>query len=141
MTRTLTPPFDFEGALAKIQNLQVLWNTHNPALIADAFSQDSQWHHEDKCLNGLLHIRTALEEKSQRELHYRFNAQLWTHSFSRFSQRIVFEWQDSVNGQWYRTRGNEQLQFDAAGLIRELDSCTVNIPIAASERQLLFVSD
>lgn len=138
-TNALTPPFNEATARAKVQAAEDAWNSRDPDRVAQAYSVDSQWRNRDLFFVGRDDIRAFLTEKWQKELHYRLMKELWSFTDNRISVRFIYEWQDATTGQWFRTHGNEHWEFDDDGLMRRRDMSANDIPIEASERQLLQV--
>ena len=54
---------------------------------------------------------------------------------NRISVRFEYEWHDTA-GQWWRSHGNEQWEFDAHGLMRRRDASINDYPIEESERRI-----
>ncbi len=136
MTSSIKPPFTEATARAKVQAAEDAWNSRDPERVALAYSEDSQWRNRERFFTGREAIREFLSGKWQKELHYRLMKELWAYTGNRISVRFVCEWQSSLNGQWYRTHGNEHWEFDAEGLMKRRDMSANDIPITASERQL-----
>jgi len=136
MQRLPLPPFTDETARAKVQAAQDAWNSRDPARVAQAYSVDSVWRNRDEFFQGREAVEDFLTRKWQKELHYRLMKELWAYTGNRISVRFVCEWQSALNGQWYRTHGNEHWEFDAEGLMKRRDMSANDIPITASERQL-----
>ncbi|MEW1638266.1 nuclear transport factor 2 family protein [Streptomyces sp. NPDC093801] len=131
----LVPPFTEETARAKVQAAEDAWNTRDPERIALAYSEDSVWRNRDRFLTGRAEIRAFLTEKWQRELDYRLRKELWAYTGNRISVRFVYEWHDA-DGQWWRSHGNEQWEFDDDGLMRRREASINDVPIEESERRL-----
>jgi nuclear transport factor 2 (NTF2) superfamily protein len=136
MTSSIKPPFTQATALAKVQAAEDAWNSRNPERVALAYSESSQWRNRDQFFIGREAIKEFLSGKWQKELHYRLMKELWAFTDNRISVRFVYEWQNSVNGHWYRTHGNEHWEFDAQGLMQRRDMSANDIPISSNERQL-----
>ena len=132
----IKPPFTEVSARAKVQAAEDAWNSCDPKLVTNAYSEDSYWRNRDQFFTGREAIRSFLAGKWQRELHYRLQKELWAWTENRISVRFIYEWQDSVSGQWFRTHGNEHWQFDDTGLMERRDMSANDIPINADERQL-----
>ena len=47
--------------------------------------------------------------------------ELWGFNGNRISARFEYEWRDN-KGQWWRSHGNEQWQFDGKGLMETRDA-------------------
>ena len=48
--------------------------------------------------------------------------------------RFAYEWHDD-SGNWFRSYGNENWEFDDAGLMRFRYACINDLPIKESERK------
>ena len=58
-----------------------------------------------------------LTRKWTRELDYRLIKELWAFRDNRIAVRFAYEWHDD-SGNWFRSYGNENWEFDANGLMR-----------------------
>lgn len=131
---SLRPPFTAETAAAKVQTAEDAWNTRNPEVVAQAYTEDSQWRNRTEFFCGREAIKAFLKRKWARELDYRLKKELWAYTENRISVRFEYEWHDA-EGQWYRTHGNEHWEFAADGLMRRRDMSANDIPIQESERR------
>lgn len=129
------PPFTEESARAKVQAAEDAWNSRDPERVALAYTEDSAWRNRDRFLTGRAEIRAFLADKWERELEYRLRKELWAYTDNRISVRFEYEWHDTDN-QWWRSHGNEQWEFDAAGLMRRREASINDIPIKESDRRL-----
>lgn len=136
MTQLLIPPFATQRARAKVQKAEDAWNTRNPDIVTQAYSEDSQWRNRDEFFTGREAIKAFLNRKWTKELHYRLMKELWSHTGNRISVRFEYEWQDATSGQWYRTHGNEHWEFNDDGLMRRSDMSANDIPIEANARRI-----
>jgi nuclear transport factor 2 (NTF2) superfamily protein len=136
MTQLLIPPFATQRARAKVQKAEDAWNTRNPDIVTQAYSEDSQWRNRDEFFTGREAIKVFLNCKWTKELHYRLMKELWSHTGNRISVRFEYEWQDATSGQWYRTHGNEHCEFNDDGLMRRRDMSANDIPIEANARRI-----
>ena len=136
MTQPLIPPFTTESACAEVQKAEDAWNTRNPDIVAQTYSEDSTWRNRDEFFTGRAAIKAFLTRKWTRELHYRLMKELWAYTGNRISVRFEYEWQDATSGQWYRTHGNEHWEFNDDGLMRRRDMSANNIPIDANARRI-----
>ncbi|MBV1904483.1 MAG: nuclear transport factor 2 family protein [Pseudomonadales bacterium] len=130
------PPFTRETALQKVKAAEDAWNSRDPERVAEAYSENSDWRNRDNFFSGRVKIRDFLKKKWERELHYRLMKELWSFADNRISVRFEYEWQDSNNGQWYRTHGNEHWEFDKQGYMRRRDMSANDIPILSEERRI-----
>lgn len=136
MNTKLSPPFSAETARLKVKKAEEVWNTHNPELVAKAYSEDSQWRNRDEFFVGRKAIVEFLKRKWKKELNYKLMKELWAFTESRISVRFEYEWQHAETNQWYRTHGNEHWEFDDDGLMSRRDMSANDIPIDENERRL-----
>lgn len=135
MTEKLVPPFNAETAKRKVQVAEDNWNSCDPERVSLAYSENSEWRNRDQFLSGRKAIREFLTKKWERELDYRLEKELWAYTDNRISVRFEYEWRDE-KGQWYRTHGNEQWEFDDDGLMCRRDASLNDYEIDASERRI-----
>jgi len=110
------------------------WNTRNPARVVLAYTPNSLWRDRAAFLQGRAEIETFLRRKWTNELDYRLIKQLWAFGDNRIAVRFAYEWHNS-EGWWFRSYGNENWEFDGAGLMR-LGIASINdLPIEESERK------
>jgi nuclear transport factor 2 (NTF2) superfamily protein len=74
------------------------------------------------------------EGKWQRELDYRLIKELWGFRENRMAVRFAYEWHDD-SGNWFRSYGNENWEFDENGLMRRRFACINDTPIRAADRR------
>jgi nuclear transport factor 2 (NTF2) superfamily protein len=134
ITTRIRPPFTLETALAKVKAAERAWNSRDPEIIAQAYSEDSQWRNRTEFFQGREAIKAFLRRKWEKELDYRLMKELWCFTGNRISVRFEYEWHDA-SGQWYRTHGNEHWEFDGDGLMRRRDMSANDYPIAESGRR------
>lgn len=133
---TIKPPFTKESALLKVQTAQDAWNTRDPDKIVQGYSVDSQWRNRTAFFTGRESIIDFLKRKWEKEIDYQLEKELWAFTENRISVRFEYEWRDADTGQWYRTHGNEQWEFDDDGLMRRRDMSANDVPILESERRI-----
>ena len=136
MTQPLIPPFTVESARTQVQKAEYAWNTRNPDIVAQTYSEDSTWRNRDEFFTGRAAIKAFLTRKWTRELHYRLMKELWAYTGNRISVRFEYEWQDATSGQGYRSHGREHWEFNDDGLMRRRDMSANDIPIEASARRI-----
>lgn len=129
------PPFTEVSALQKVQLAEDAWNSQDPVRIAQAYTEDSEWRNRAEFINGREAIVAFLTRKWQRELDYKLKKSLWAFSDNRIAVRFEYEWHDD-SGQWYRSHGNENWEFNADGLMARRFASINDQPIDASERRL-----
>jgi len=134
-SRPPLPPFTEESARLKVQAAEDAWNTRNPERVALAYTQDSEWRNRAEFLSGRPAIIEFLRRKWNRELDYRLKKELWAFTENRIAVRFEYEWHDAT-GQWYRSHGNENWEFDEHGLMRRRFASINDLPIAEADRKL-----
>ena len=128
------PPFDLASALAKVQAAEDAWNTRDPHRVAGAYTEDSVWRNRDQFITGREAIVTFLTAKWERELDYVLRKSLWAYQGNRIAVRFQYECHDAA-GQWFRSYGNEQWEFDEHGLMRRREASINDVAISESERR------
>ncbi len=132
----IVPPFTQETALRKVQLAEDAWNSRDPDRVVLAYTEDSQWRNRDEFFTGREAIRAFLHRKWGRELEYRLRKELWAFTGNHISVRFEYESRD-VEGQWWRSHGNEHWEFDeTSGLMRRRDASINDYRIEASERRI-----
>jgi uncharacterized protein len=131
---SITPPFTRESAIAKIRLAEDGWNSRDPARVALVYTPDSVWRNRAEFPVGRDQIVAFLTRKWARELDYRLIKELWTFGEDRIAVRFAYEWRDDA-GRWCRSYGNENWEFDAAGLMRRRYASINDLPIAEKDRK------
>jgi nuclear transport factor 2 (NTF2) superfamily protein len=129
-----SPPFTLESATQKVRLAEDAWNTRDPKRVALAYTADSRWRNRAEFLHGREAIEAFLTRKWQRELDYRLIKEIWGCREYRIAVRFAYEWHDDT-GQWFRSYGNENWEFDAEGLMRLRFASINDAPIAESARR------
>ncbi|OUR77259.1 DUF4440 domain-containing protein [Alphaproteobacteria bacterium 46_93_T64] len=135
MTEKLIPPFTHETALKKVQLAEDNWNSRDPERVSLAYTVNSEWRNRDIFLTGRDAIKEFLFGKWDREEEYRLKKELWAYTGNRISVRFEYEWHDQ-DGQWFRTHGNEQWEFDDDGLMRRRDASLNDYKIEVTDRRI-----
>jgi nuclear transport factor 2 (NTF2) superfamily protein len=134
-TRPPLPPFSHETAAAKVQTAEDAWNTRDPERVAQAYSVDSVWRNRDVFVTGRDEIVAFLTRKWERELDYALRKNLWCFAGDRIAVRFQYESRD-VEGQWWRSYGNELWEFDAHGLMRRREASINDLQIDEADRRI-----
>jgi len=134
MSRPPLPPFTAETAAQKVRLAEDAWNTRDPGRVAGAYTPDSVWRNRAEFLQGRPAIETFLGRKWQRELDYRLVKELWAFHDNRIAVRFAYEWRDD-SGNWFRSYGNENWEFDGEGLMRRRIASINDLRILESERK------
>ena len=137
MMRPPLPPFTRKSAIEKVRLAENAWNTRDPLMVAAAYTPDSSWRNRSEIFAGRDAIVAFLRRKWERELDYRLIKELWAFGENRIAVRFQYEWHDA-NGQWCRSYGNEQWEFDDAGFMRRRDASINDVPILESERRFVW---
>lgn len=127
------PPFTRETAAQKVRKAEDAWNGRDPRKVALAYSVDSRWRNRSEFVNGREEIIAFLTRKWQRENDYRLIKELWTFSTNRIAVRFAYESHDA-NGQWFRSYGNENWEFNADGLMTVRHASINDLAISEAER-------
>lgn len=127
------PPFTRESAIEKVRLAEDGWNSRDPAKIALAYSLDTQWRNRAEFATNRQEAQAFLERKWKKELDYRLIKELWAFTENRIAVRYAYEWHDD-SGNWYRSYGNENWEFEPDGLMKRRFACINDMPIKASER-------
>jgi uncharacterized protein len=133
-SRPPLPPFTRETALQKVRAAEDAWNGRNPEKLALAYTEDSSWRNRAEFLHGRPAIIAFLTRKWAKELDYRLIKELWAFEGNRIAVRFAYEWHDD-SGNWFRSYGNENWEFDERGLMRRRLASINDLPIAATERK------
>lgn len=127
------PPFTRESAIEKVRLAEDGWNSRDPVKVALAYTLDTQWRNRAEFLNGRTDAQAFLTRKWKKELEYRLIKELWAFEGNRIAVRYVYEWHDD-SGNWYRSYGNENWEFDDDGLMQRRFACINDLPIREDER-------
>jgi nuclear transport factor 2 (NTF2) superfamily protein len=133
-TRPPLPPFTAETAAQKARAAEDAWNSRDPARVALAYTPDSLWRNRAEFFTGRPAIVAFLERKWARELDYRLIKEVWAFHESRIAVRFAYEWHDD-SGNWFRSHGNEQWEFDLSGLMRRREASINDVPITEAQRK------
>ncbi len=129
------PPFSRETAIEKVRKAEDAWNNRDPQKVALAYTPDSRWRNRSEFFHGREAIVAFLTRKWAREFDYRLIKELWAFTGNRIAVRFAYESHDA-NGQWFRSYGNENWEFDENGLMA-VRHASIN-DVAITEEQRLF---
>ena len=132
--RPPVPPFTAESAAQKVRAAEDAWNRRDPETVSLAYTPDSRWRNRSEFLAGRPEIVAFLQRKWAKEQDYRLIKELWAFIGDRIAVRFAYEWHDA-GGQWFRSYGNENWQFDENGLMALRYASINDLPIQASERK------
>lgn len=128
------PPFNRETAMQKVRLAEDAWNSRDPQRVALGYTIDSKWRNRAEFPTGREEIIQFLTRKWNRELDYRLVKELWAFVENRIAVRFAYEWHDDA-GNWYRSYGNENWEFNADGLMQLRYACINDLPIKPGERK------
>jgi len=133
-TRPPLPPFTRESAIQKVRRAEDGWNARDPEKMALAYAIDSRWRNRSEFISGRSEIIAFLTRKWDRELDYRLIKELWAHDGNRIAVRFAYEWRDGA-GEWFRSYGNENWEFDEHGLMAVRHASINDRPITELDRK------
>lgn len=129
------PPFNFETATQKVQMAEDAWNTKNPEKVSLAYTLDTEWRNRNLFINGREEVKDFLIAKWEKELDYKLKKELWAFTDNKIAVRFEYEWRDK-NGQWYRSYGNENWEFDENGFMKKRFASINDLEINETNRKL-----
>ncbi|HEV7914642.1 MAG TPA: nuclear transport factor 2 family protein [Albitalea sp.] len=136
-TRPPLPPFTPATATQKVRLAEDGWNSRDPQRVALVYSEDTRWRNRAEFPVGRDEVRAFLERKWARELDYRLIKELWAFDGARIAVRFAYEWHDD-SGHWYRSYGNENWQFNEAGLMTHRHASINDLPITQTQRKFFW---
>ncbi|MFW2365440.1 MAG: DUF1348 family protein [Desulforhopalus sp.] len=128
------PPFNTQTATRKVRLAEDAWNSRDPERVSLAYTIDSYWRNRSEFISGREQIVPFLQRKWNKELDYRLIKELWIADSNRIAVRFAYEWHDDA-GNWFRSYGNENWEFNKAGLMRHRFASINDLPIKESERK------
>ena len=128
------PPFTCETAIIKVRMAEDAWNSRDPHRVSLAYTEDSRWRNRAEFINGRAEIVAFLTRKWHKELDYRLIKEMWAFRDNRIAVRFAYEWHDD-SGNWFRSYGNENWEFDAAGVMQKRLASINDLPINETDRK------
>ncbi|WP_455805352.1 nuclear transport factor 2 family protein [Pseudomonas fluorescens] len=128
------PPFNHESAIEKVRLAEDGWNSRDPERVSLAYTLDTKWRNRAEFANSREEAKAFLTRKWAKELDYRLIKELWAYSDTRIAVRYAYEWHDD-SGNWFRSYGNENWEFDEQGMMFQRYACINDMPIKESERK------
>jgi len=132
-TRPPLPPFTLATATAKVRGAEDAWNSRDPEVCARAYTEDTAWRNRAEFPVGREQVKDFLRRKWARELDYRLIKGLWAFSDHRIAVRFAYEWHDD-SGQWFRSYGNENWDFNAQGFMQRRFASINDLPLSQAQR-------
>jgi nuclear transport factor 2 (NTF2) superfamily protein len=136
-TRPPLPPFTLDTAIQKVRLAEDGWNTRDAAKVALAYTLDTKGRNRVEFVTNRGEAQAFLESKWKKELDYRLIKELWVYDGNRIAVRYAYEWHDDA-GNWFRSYGNENWEFEASGLMQRRYACINDMPIKESERKFYW---
>ena len=136
-TKSPRPPFTQETAIQKVRMAEDAWNTRDPAHVALVYTADTRWRNRTEFPVGREQVRVFLERKWAKELDYRLIKELWAYTGNRIAVRFAYECHDD-SGQWFRSYGNENWEFNDQGFMMSRFASINDLPIKESERTFFW---
>lgn len=136
-TKPPLPPFTHETAIQKVRMAEDAWNTRDPERVALVYTEDTHWRNRVEFPVGREQVRQLLERKWAKELDYRLIKELWATVGNRIAVRFAYEWHDD-SGQWFRSYGNENWEFNDQGFMMRRFASINDLPIKPSERKFFW---
>jgi uncharacterized protein len=137
MARPPVPPFTLETATQKVRLAEDGWNSRDAEKVALAYTVDSVWRNRAEFITGREAIVAFLTRKWAKELEYRLIKELWAFTDNRIAVRFAYEWRDD-SGNWFRSYGNENWEFDAEGLMKHRIASINDQPITEAQRKYFW---
>lgn len=134
------PPFNAETAATKARMAENAWNTKDPVKVSLAYTPDSQWRNRSTFLKGREQIVEFLTNKWANEIEYKLIKEVWAFTDNQIAVRFAYEWRNP-SGQWFRSCGNENWQFDEHGFMAVRHASINDIAIEESERKFTWEGD
>lgn len=133
-TRPPLPPFTPETAALKVRLAEDAWNSRDPDRVAGVYTEDTRWRNRAEFPVGREAVRQFLQRKWAKELDYRLIKELWATAGNRIAVRFAYEWHDD-SGQWFRSYGNENWEFNEQGLMMRRFASINDLPIQPGDRK------
>ena len=132
-TRPPLPPYTAETAHQKVRMAEDAWNSRDPDRVVGVYTEDTRWRNRAEFPIGRAQVKEFLQRKWARELDYRLIKELWAFDGARIAVRFAYEFHDD-SGQWFRSYGNENWEFNPQGLMVRRYASINDLPIRAEDR-------
>jgi nuclear transport factor 2 (NTF2) superfamily protein len=136
-TKPPIPPFNLESATQKVRMAEDAWNSRDPDRVVLVYTEDTRWRNRGEFPVGREQVKQFLQRKWAKELEYRLIKELWAFTGNRIAVRFAYEWHDD-SGHWFRSYGNENWEFNNAGLMMRRFASINDVPIKESERKFFW---
>jgi nuclear transport factor 2 (NTF2) superfamily protein len=133
-SRPPLPPFTKDTAVQKVRIAEDGWNPRDPEKVSLAYTIDSTWRNRAEFISGRNEIVDFLKRKWAKELDYRLIKEMWASHANRIAVRFAYEWHDDA-GNWFRSYGNENWEFDQDGLMKRRIASINDLSIKEGDRK------
>ncbi len=134
MSKPPLPPFTEETAREKVRLAEDGWNSRDASKVALAYSENTKWRNRVHFVTNRQEAQDFLTGKWIKENEYRLIKELWAFTGNRIAVRYAYEWCDD-SGNWFRSYGNENWEFEEDGLMINRFACINDLPIKKEERK------
>ncbi|AEF99238.1 DUF1348 family protein [Methylomonas methanica] len=132
-TKPPLPPFTEETAAQKVRMAEDAWNSRDPDRVVQVYTENTIWRNRAEFPVGRKQVHAFLQRKWAKELDYRLIKELWATTGNRIAVRFAYEWRDDA-GDWFRSYGNENWEFNEFGLMQRRYASINDLPIKQDER-------
>ena len=132
-TKPPLPPFTPETAAQKVRMAEDAWNSRDPDRVVQVYTEDTLWRNRAEFRKGRTEVHAFLQRKWAKELDYRLIKDLWATTGNRIAVRFAYEWHDDA-GNWFRSYGNENWEFNEYGLMQRRFASINDLPIKKQDR-------
>ena len=128
------PPFTAETAAQKVRLAEDAWNSRDPTRVVGVYTEDTVWRNRSEFPQGREAVAEFLTRKWTKEHEYRLIKELWAFTDNRIAVRFAYEWRDD-SGNWFRSYGNENWEFNEQGLMMRRFASINDLPIIEGQRK------
>jgi len=128
------PPFTAETAAQKVRMAEDAWNSRDPTRVVGVYTEDTVWRNRSEFPQGREAVAEFLTRKWAKEHEYRLIKELWAFTDNRIAVRFAYEWRDD-SGNWFRSYGNENWEFNDQGLMMRRFASINDLPILEAQRK------
>ncbi len=111
------PPFNTATAAQKARMAEDAWNSRDPARGGACLHARLALAQSRGVPSGPRCDRTVLTREMGARTRLPADQEVWAFHDNRIAVRFAYEWRDD-SGQWFRSYGNENWEFDAHGLMQ-----------------------
>jgi uncharacterized protein len=131
------PPFTTESAAQKARMAEDAWNSRDPDRVVQVYTEDTQWRNRVEFPVGRAQVHQLLMRKWAKELDYRLIKEVWAFTDNLIAVRFAYESHDD-SGQWFRSYGNENWEFNTQGYMQRRFASINDLPIKPEDRKFFW---